>query len=71
MRFLTNYYHAFPEDDPEVLPVAGDYPSAADALDAAVIVADTVSFREWCVAIEIKDEHGNVVAMWSLDANRN
>ncbi|HEX8167535.1 MAG TPA: hypothetical protein VF601_17345 [Beijerinckiaceae bacterium] len=69
MKFTTHFLHAArPGTVPKSVPVSGDYPSIAHAKKEAVAMAtNDPNFKNWCVALEIEDEHGTVVAEWRND----
>jgi hypothetical protein len=49
--------------------VTGDFASVAHAKRAAIDTATTnPSFKDWCVALEIEDDTGTIVATWRKES---
>lgn len=68
---LTTYYipsSANATGSPGFVPISGDYSSVDEAYDIAVGTAvKNPRFTSWCVAFDIENDGGEVVASWSQD----
>jgi hypothetical protein len=50
------------------VPISGDFASVDEARQIAIATATgNPRFSNWCVALEIEDQAGNIVAKWRRD----
>ncbi len=70
MRLVTYFLHApsMPGAVPAVVPISGDFERVSDAESAAIFsVTKNPRFKSWCVAFEIENEAGEIVAVWNVE----
>jgi hypothetical protein len=70
MKLITFFLHApqSPKSKPVFVPISGDFDSVVEAKTIAIATAlKNARFSDWCVAIEIEDQTGKIVASWSKD----
>jgi len=70
MNLTIFYLRAAKEtkSQPVFVPISGDFDGVGDAKLCAIATATrNPNFREWCVAFDIQDRNGNIVADWKAD----